>query len=89
MGVNFVRYLEIRTRTFFGIRSRFLLNFKTITIAMLDIIHRPVFNVKHNVSEDSLCSSCQSSWLQTQRPRVRYPALPDFLRSSGSETGST
>jgi hypothetical protein len=23
------------------------------------------------------------------RSRVRFPALPDFLRSSGSETGST
>jgi hypothetical protein len=26
---------------------------------------------------------------QIQRPRVRFPELPDFLRSSGSETGST
>jgi hypothetical protein len=34
-------------------------------------------------------SSGQSFWLQTQRTRVRFPALPDFLRSSGSETGST
>jgi hypothetical protein len=31
----------------------------------------------------------QSSWLQIQRSRVRLPALPDFLRSSGSGTGST
>jgi hypothetical protein len=30
-----------------------------------------------------------SSWLQIQRSRVRFPALPDFLRSSGSGTGST
>jgi hypothetical protein len=29
-------------------------------------------------------SSGQSSWLQIQRSRVRLPALPDFLRSSGS-----
>jgi hypothetical protein len=29
------------------------------------------------------------SWLQIQRSRVRLPALPDFQRSSGSETGST
>jgi hypothetical protein len=35
-----------------------------------------------------LCSG-QSSWLQIQRSRVRFPALPDFLRSSGSGTGST
>jgi hypothetical protein len=36
-----------------------------------------------------LWSSGQSSWLQIQRSRVRFPALPDFLRSSGSGTGST
>jgi hypothetical protein len=28
-------------------------------------------------------------WLQIQRSRVRFPALPDFLRSSGFGTGST
>jgi hypothetical protein len=31
----------------------------------------------------------QSFCLQIQRSRVRFPALPDFLRSSGSGTGST
>ena len=36
-----------------------------------------------------LWSSGQSFWLQIQRSRVRFPALPDFLRSSGSGTGST
>jgi hypothetical protein len=36
-----------------------------------------------------LWSSGQSSWLQIQRSRVRFPALPDFLRSSGSGTGFT
>jgi hypothetical protein len=34
-------------------------------------------------------SSGQSFWLQIQRSQVRFPALPDFLRSSGSWTGST
>jgi hypothetical protein len=29
------------------------------------------------------------SWLRKQRSRVRFPALADFLRSSGSGTGST
>jgi len=37
----------------------------------------------------SLWSSGQSFWLQIQRSRVRYPALPDFLSSSESGTGST
>jgi hypothetical protein len=36
-----------------------------------------------------LRSSDRSSWLQIQRFRVRLPVLPDFLRSSGSGTGST
>ena len=34
-------------------------------------------------------SSGQSFWLQIQRSRVRSPALPDFLSSSGCGTGST
>jgi hypothetical protein len=36
-----------------------------------------------------LWPSGQSSWLQILRPWVRFPALPDFLRSNGSGTGST
>jgi hypothetical protein len=36
-----------------------------------------------------LWSSGQSSRLQIQRSRVRFPALPDFLRSNLSGTGST
>jgi hypothetical protein len=36
-----------------------------------------------------LWSSGQSFWLQIQRSWVRFPALPDFLGSSGSGTGST
>jgi hypothetical protein len=36
-----------------------------------------------------LWSSGQSSWLHIHRSRVRFPALPDFLRISGSGTGST
>ena len=36
-----------------------------------------------------LWSSGQSFWLQIQRSRVRFLALPDFMSSSGSGTGST
>jgi hypothetical protein len=36
-----------------------------------------------------LWSSGQSNWLQTQRSWVRFPALPDFMSSSGSGIGST
>jgi hypothetical protein len=41
------------------------------------------------VPRPPLWSNGQSSWLLTQRSRVRFPALPDFLSSSGSGTGST
>jgi hypothetical protein len=34
-----------------------------------------------------LWSSGHSSWLLTQRSRVQFPSLPDFLSSSGSGTG--
>ena len=42
-----------------------------------------------NIQYSPLWSSGQSFWLQIQRSRVRFPALPDFLSSSGSGTGST
>jgi hypothetical protein len=47
-----------------------------------------VFNLP-NLSRPPLWSTGQRSWLHAQRTRVRFPALPDFLRSSGSGTGST
>jgi hypothetical protein len=40
-------------------------------------------------SRPPLWSSGQSSWLQIQRSRVRFPELPDFLKNGGSGTGST
>jgi hypothetical protein len=39
--------------------------------------------------EAPLWSNDQSSWLKTQRSWVRLPALPDFLCSIESGTGST
>ena len=45
--------------------------------------------VSKAVDGPPLWSSGQSFWLQIQRSRVRSPALPDFLSSSGSGTGST
>jgi hypothetical protein len=42
------------------------------------------FNEGDTVFGLTLWSNGQSSWLQ-----IRIPALPDFLRSSGSGTGST
>jgi hypothetical protein len=36
-----------------------------------------------------LWSSCQISWLQIQRSRIRIPALPDLLTSNRSGRGPT
>jgi hypothetical protein len=47
------------------------------------------FNFLFSFFRPPLWSSGQSSWLQIQRSRVQFSALPDFLRSSGSGTGST
>jgi hypothetical protein len=41
------------------------------------------------LSRPPLWSSGQSSWLQIQKSRIRFPALSDFLMSSGSRTGSS
>jgi hypothetical protein len=44
---------------------------------------------KCTVQRPPLWSNRQRFWLQFQRSRVRFPALPDFLRSTGSGTGPT
>jgi hypothetical protein len=54
----------------------------------LNILHRVQLFVRMVGIWPALWYSGQSSWLQTQRSRLRFPALPDFLRSSGSETGT-
>jgi hypothetical protein len=47
-----------------------------------------IFQLLH-IKSTPLWSSGQSSWLQIQRSRVQFLALPDFLTSSGSGTRST
>jgi hypothetical protein len=37
--------------------------------------------------EPTMRSSGQSSCIQVQRSRVRFPALPDFFRSGGPRNG--
>jgi hypothetical protein len=52
---------------------------------------RPGLKYLYNYSYTGppLWSSGQSFWLHILRSRIRFPVLPDFLRSSGSGTGST
>ena len=54
-----------------------------------DVIYFYVYDLCITNAWPPLWSSGQSFWLQIQRSRVRFPALPDFLSSSGSGTGST
>jgi hypothetical protein len=49
----------------------------------------PSFSICTAKTGPPLWSSGQSSWLQIQRSRVGFPALPDFLRCSESGTGFT
>jgi hypothetical protein len=50
-----------------------------------------LFTICHvyEVDRPPLWSSGHSSWLQIQKSRILFPAIPDFLGSSGSGTGST
>jgi hypothetical protein len=45
--------------------------------------------ITNRTEEALLCGLVVSSWPQIQRSRVRFPALPNFFRSSGSGSGST
>jgi hypothetical protein len=52
----------------------------------IDMLHsHPQISIPKSTF-DHLCG--QNFWLQIQRSWVRFPALPDFLRSRGSGTGS-
>jgi hypothetical protein len=55
----------------------------------LSYIFMSWYLIKHR---NNVCFLLLSYWycrLQIQRPRFCFPALSDFVRSSGSETGST
>jgi hypothetical protein len=66
---------ELLVHTSWSIECRFT---KIYQKELLDTLQRP-----------PLWSSGQSFWLQTERSQVWFVALPDFLSSSGSGTGST
>ena len=70
-------YIYIYTHIYCKHNGEILLKRLKENIALLYLIGPPLW------------SSGQSFWLQIQRSRVRSLALPDFLSSSGSGTGST
>jgi hypothetical protein len=74
--------------------ASFIQLFQPNTIFQLVICFITVCNYYYFYDTMVICwpplwSSGQSTWLQIQRSPVRFLALPDFLRSSGSGTGST
>ena len=52
-------------------------------------LHQVSFILVESVAGPPLWYSGQGFWLQIQRSRARFPALPDFLSGSGSGTGCT
>jgi hypothetical protein len=56
---------------------------QTVIIIIIIIIGVVISDIR----TPPLWSSGQNSWLQMQRTRVWFPALPDFLRNGGSGTG--
>jgi hypothetical protein len=69
------------------ISKRRTFRFELYVLSMKTMVKNIILRV--GLHGPPLWSSGQSSWLQIQRSRVRLPALPDFLRSSGSGTGPT
>jgi hypothetical protein len=72
---------------FVGFSEHFLSLYSDINISTVSFDHSVIKSERQWVPP--LWSSGQSSWLHIQRSRVRFPTLQDFLRSSGSGTGST
>ena len=70
-------------------RVHLLFNVSRISTNGVDLISVQNNSCKYEHVRPPLWSSGQSFWLEIQRSRVRFPALPDFLSSSGSGTGST
>jgi hypothetical protein len=64
-------------------------NFRQMIILIIFFNNSKIIVRSLHIFWPPLWSSGQSFWLQIQRSWVRCPALPDFLRSSGSGTGST
>jgi hypothetical protein len=60
-----------------------------VSLSHLTVLDSRTYYIALGKERPPLWSDGQISWLQIQRFWVRFPALQDFLRSSGSGTGST
>jgi hypothetical protein len=57
-------------------------------VTSLSLVGEYQYIEDYGIRGPPLWSSGQSCWLQIHRSWVRFPALPDFLRSSGFGTVS-
>jgi hypothetical protein len=100
LETNFVFPVPCKLRNLTWATAEFYCTIALLPIAMMRETVRgscklqSSFKIHYNIilsyiPRPPLWSAGQSSWLLTQRSRVRFPALPDFLSSSGSGTGST
>ena len=95
LGYNTIllRALNFETHAFFGTRKYAPINIIAFKITLNTGQHKHDYvSLNNDGDEDNdnnTKSFVQSFWLQIQRSRVRFPALPDFLSSRGSGTGST
>jgi hypothetical protein len=76
---------KLRTGCSVNVPLKLLLLQSSIQLLMLVTIQM----ICHYWLWQPLRSSSQRSWLESQRSRLRFPSLPDFLRISGSGTVST
>jgi hypothetical protein len=89
-------------RLMYGVQSNKWISFNSKQCFLASLTKISVFTPRDIIHSYCICqtrevqyktwpppfSSGQSSWLQIQRSRVRFQALPDFLRITGSGTGS-
>jgi hypothetical protein len=68
-----------------------LVHFRMVFSYFASLVVCPVISITYykNKLRDLSPREKYSSWLQSQSSRVRFPALPEFLGSNGSGTGST
>ena len=83
------RNARIKCMKFPACCLRYFVNGDNLLALCSRVLLTPPLCFQLTIYGPTLWSSGQSFWLQIQRSRVRFPALPDFLSSSRSGTGST
>ena len=88
-GIQIFNNLPLEIKNVAGNQNKFKIALKKLLHTHFTQLKSTLVNCELRTVSQDLWSSGQSFWLQIQRSRVRSPAPPDFLSSSGSGTGST